>query len=157
MKLPTISTVKLTKLQLNSTPLWNMFIFKMILFVIMYAPITAIFVYWMCKLISAELIAAATSRATNATRMKKQFVLTHAIRPTEIPAFLESWVTNTSSVKMLCPQKIASTYIFVKHSMFNCWTIKNVSSFVLSHKMCISVSWAVCFPPYYIHSWFDSP
>ena len=71
------------------------------------------------------------------TRMKKQFVVTHAIRPTEIPALLDSWVTNTTSVKMLCPQKITSPYIFVKHNIFNCWAIKDVSSFVLSHIKCV--------------------
>jgi hypothetical protein len=38
--------------------------------------------------------------------MKGQFVLTHSIRQTEFPALLDSWVTNTPSVKMLCPQKI---------------------------------------------------
>ena len=128
-----------------STQLWNIFIFKTILFVILYAPIGAIFVYWMCKLIRAELMDAATCRAINVTRMGKQFVVTHAICPTEIPALLDSWVTNTPSVKMLCPQKIPSPYIFVKHDMFKCWTIKNVSICVLSHKICIFVSWAICF------------
>ena len=94
----------------------------------------------MCKLISAELMDAATYRAINVTRMEKQFVVKHAICPTEIPMLLDSWVTNTPSVKMLCPQKIPSPYIFVKHNMFKCWTIKNVSIFVLSDKMCIFVS-----------------
>jgi hypothetical protein len=37
--------------------------------------------------------------------MKQQFVITLTIRQTEIPALLDSWVTNTPSVKMLCPQK----------------------------------------------------
>jgi hypothetical protein len=32
----------------------------------------------------------------------------------EIPALLESWVTNTSSVKILCPQKQVSPYIFTR-------------------------------------------
>ena len=134
-----------------STQLWSIFILKMILFVILYAPIGAIFVYWVCKRISAELMDAATCRAINVSRMEKQFVVNHAICPTEIPALLDSWVTNTLSVKMVCPQENSSPYIFVKHNMFNCWTIKNVSSFVLSHKMCIFVSWAICFPPYYIY------
>jgi hypothetical protein len=37
--------------------------------------------------------------------MKQQFVVTHTIHQTEIPALLDSWVKNTSSVKMLCAQK----------------------------------------------------
>ena len=48
--------------------------------------------------------------------MKQQFVVTHTIRQIKIPALLDSWVTNTPSVKMLCPQKeiASSSYIFVK-------------------------------------------
>jgi hypothetical protein len=37
--------------------------------------------------------------------MRRQFVVTHTIRETEIPVLLDRWVTNTSSVKMSCPQK----------------------------------------------------
>ena len=37
--------------------------------------------------------------------MKQQFVVTHTIRQTEIPALLDDWLTNTPCVKMLCPQK----------------------------------------------------
>ena len=47
--------------------------------------------------------------------MKQQFFLTHTIHQTEIPALLDSWVTNTQIVKMLCPQqKIACPHIFLK-------------------------------------------
>jgi len=47
--------------------------------------------------------------------MKRQSVVTHTIRRTHITALPDSWVTNTSSVKMLCPQKkIACPYITVK-------------------------------------------
>jgi hypothetical protein len=45
---------------------------------------------------------------------KQQFVITHTIRQTEIPALLDSLVTNTPSVKMQSSQKIASPYIFVQ-------------------------------------------
>jgi len=38
--------------------------------------------------------------------MKEQVVVTHTIHQTEISALLESWVKNTTSVKMLCPQKL---------------------------------------------------
>jgi hypothetical protein len=46
--------------------------------------------------------------------MKQQFAVTHTICQSEIPALLDSWVTNTPSVKILHPQKIAIPYIFVK-------------------------------------------
>jgi len=46
--------------------------------------------------------------------MKQQVVITHTIHQTEISALLDSCVKKTASVKMLCPQKIASTCIFVK-------------------------------------------
>jgi hypothetical protein len=39
--------------------------------------------------------------------MKQQFILTHTTRQTEIPALLDSLVTNTPSVKMLYSQKIS--------------------------------------------------
>ena len=38
--------------------------------------------------------------------IKQQFFITHTIFQTEIPALMDSWVTNQPSVKMLCPQKI---------------------------------------------------
>jgi len=38
----------------------------------------------------------------------------HTISQTEIPALLDSWVTNTPSAKMLCPQNIACRYTFIK-------------------------------------------
>jgi hypothetical protein len=37
--------------------------------------------------------------------MKQQLVVTHTIRQTEIPPLPDTWVTNTLSVKMMCPQK----------------------------------------------------
>ena len=51
--------------------------------------------------------------------MKQQFVVTHTIRQNDIPALLNSAVTNTPSVKMLLPQKkkkkkIAHPFFFVK-------------------------------------------
>jgi len=45
--------------------------------------------------------------------MKQQFVITHTISQTDIPALLHIWITITLSVKM-CPQRIAYPYIFVK-------------------------------------------
>ena len=43
--------------------------------------------------------------------MKRQVVVNHTIGQNVIPALLASWVMNTSSVKMLRTQKIASRYI----------------------------------------------
>jgi len=40
-------------------------------------------------------------------------VVTHTIREKEIATLPASWFKNTPSVKMLCPQKIASLYIFI--------------------------------------------
>ena len=39
--------------------------------------------------------------------VKQQFVVTHTIRQTEIPALLGSWITNVHSVKILYPQTTA--------------------------------------------------
>jgi hypothetical protein len=47
--------------------------------------------------------------------MKQPFVVNQKVRPTQIPALPDSWVANTTSVKILYPQKkIASSYIFIK-------------------------------------------
>ena len=46
--------------------------------------------------------------------IKQQFVVTQTICQTQIPTLLYSWVRNTPAVKMLCPQQIASPYIFTK-------------------------------------------
>jgi len=46
--------------------------------------------------------------------MNRQRVVTHTIRQTEILAVLGSGVANTPSVNMLCPQNIASLYMFVE-------------------------------------------
>ena len=47
--------------------------------------------------------------------MKRQSVITQAICQTEIPALLDSWATNTLSVKMLCPQKNCLSLYFCKN------------------------------------------
>jgi hypothetical protein len=46
--------------------------------------------------------------------MKQQFVLSHTIRQTGIPALLDSWVTNTHFVNSCVHEKIARPYIFIK-------------------------------------------
>jgi len=45
--------------------------------------------------------------------MKEQLVITHTINRTEIPTFLDRWVTNTHSVKMSCLQKQILVLIFL--------------------------------------------
>jgi len=62
----------------------------------------------------------------------KQQAVTHTIHQTEISALLDSWVKNTTFVKMLCPQKIASTCIFVK----NLTCLNDGSITVLSRFFC---------------------
>ena len=44
---------------------------------------------------------------------KHQFVLFLTIPQIEIPPLVDSWIANTPSVKLLCPQKKASRYIFL--------------------------------------------
>lgn len=46
---------------------------------------------------------------------KIQFFVTHTIRQTEIPLQVDSWVTNTISVKNVVSTIFARPYIFVKN------------------------------------------
>ena len=46
-----------------------------------------------------------TAKANNIIPLEKQFVVTHTIRQTQIPALLYSSVTNTAAVNMLYQQK----------------------------------------------------
>lgn len=57
---------------------------------------------------------------------KQQSVITQKIHETEIPALLDSWVTNTP-LKILCPQKICLFSYFHKtlNNMQKCWTTEN--------------------------------
>jgi len=43
--------------------------------------------------------------------MKREIVVTHTIHQTEIPALLDIWVTNISSVKMLVSTKQFHVFI----------------------------------------------
>jgi len=62
--------------------------------------------------------------------IKQQFVVTQTICQTQIPTLLYSWVRNTPAVKMLCPQQIASPYIFTKkNNMLKSWSINDLSCF----------------------------
>jgi len=63
--------------------------------------------------------------------VKQQYVLTYTVYQIEIPALLDSWVTNTPFVK-----EIASPYIFLKkHNMLKHSSIKDQSSFSVSCKI----------------------
>jgi len=48
-----------------------------------------------------------TRGRTHISVMKQLYVVTRTIYQTGIAALLVSWVTNTPSVKILCPQKEA--------------------------------------------------
>jgi len=61
--------------------------------------------------------------------MKQQIVVTHTIHQTEISALLDSWVTNTSSVKMYFPSKIFVLMFLEKHNLIKGWSIEDQSSF----------------------------
>jgi len=45
--------------------------------------------------------------------MTQQFVVAYTI-PQNIFALLDSWVTNTPSVQMLCPQKRKNCYLYFR-------------------------------------------
>jgi hypothetical protein len=65
--------------------------------------------------------------------MKQQFVVTITVCQSEILSLLDNRVANTPSVKILYPQKkIASSYIFVKNHVMQCWSIKDLLSFFVS-------------------------
>ena len=54
--------------------------------------------------------------------MKQQFVVTHTIRQTEIPALPDSWIKNTLSAKKLCTQtKNCLNFYFRKNT--TCLTV----------------------------------
>jgi hypothetical protein len=57
--------------------------------------------------------------------MKQQFIVTHTICQIEIPALLDSWVTNTPSVKMFYPQKKCLLY-FCRNIRCIGWSLKDL-------------------------------
>jgi hypothetical protein len=60
----------------------------------------------------------------------------------EIPARTDGWVTNTPSVKKLCPQKKLIVLVFsYKHNMLKCWSIKDMLSFMCILYKCMSASY----------------
>jgi len=61
------------------------------------------------------------------TSLMKQepLVVTTVIRQTGIPAFLDNWVTDIPTLKILCTQKLLSHIFSLKHDMRNCWSVKD--------------------------------
>jgi len=51
----------------------------------------------------------------NSTHRSRQLLVTHTIHQNEIPTLLDSWVTNTLFVKILCPQKNYFNWYFHKN------------------------------------------
>jgi hypothetical protein len=76
--------------------------------------------------------------------MKQQFVITHTIWQSEIPALLHSSVVHKT---------ITGSYISINHNMLKHWCINDLSRFfwVSPVKLCISgqqqiaLSWVTCY------------
>jgi hypothetical protein len=64
--------------------------------------------------------------------IKQQFVITHTKHQTGLPALLESWVTNTPSVKMLYPQKKNSPHFCKNVTCLYVGVLSNCQVFFLS-------------------------
>jgi hypothetical protein len=83
--------------------------------------------------------------------MAQQFFVAHAIRQTEIPASLDSRVTNTPSVKLFCQQKSACRYISAKNLNILCAGLLKIDKFLFVYALKlyigglrqIAVSWAI--------------
>jgi hypothetical protein len=73
--------------------------------------------------------------------LKQQFVVTHTIHQSEIPALLDRWVTNTPSVKMLCPQKNCFSIYFCKN--ISCLNVVQLIILQVSSVSCKIVYWWV--------------
>jgi len=79
-----------------------------------------------------------SSTVGNIMFMRWQFVITHMILHTEFYALLDSWVTNTPSVKMLCLQKIAG-HIFQKS--MTCLSVGLLRISYVASVFCTIVYW----------------
>jgi hypothetical protein len=90
--------------------------------------------------------------------IKQQYVITHTIRQTEIPALLNSLFTNTPSVRIFFPQKYClSLYFRKKHNMLQCWSIKYRSSFLCLLVNSVSVGYVkLLFHEKYACHFFES-
>jgi len=61
--------------------------------------------------------------------MKDQFVVTHTIHQTEIATLLDSWVTDISSVKNACPQKLLCIFS-CNPNMLKCFSVEGQPDFL---------------------------
>lgn len=82
-----------------------------------------------------------SSTVGNIMFMRWQFVITHMILHTEFCALLDSWVTNTPSVKMLCLQKYCWPYISKKRNMLRCWSVEDQLCFFCLLYSCVLVDY----------------
>jgi hypothetical protein len=76
---------------------------------------------------------------TSLPHVKQQFVAIHTIRQNEIPALPDSWVTNTSSAKILYPQN-NSFYLYF-HKNITCLSV----GLLKTCQVC-SFSCTICLP-----------
>jgi hypothetical protein len=83
--------------------------------------------------------------------MKQQFVVTHTVRQTGIPALFDSWVTHTHT---FCQNLVSTKKLFLlifswNHDVLKCWSLKDLSVFLSAVKLRIgrlhqiAVSWAI--------------
>jgi hypothetical protein len=75
--------------------------------------------------------------------MKNKFVVTYAIRRTEIPALLNTWVTNAPSVKILSTKKNCYSSFFLK--IMTCLNVESVTFSVFCKTVYPWVTTNCCF------------
>jgi hypothetical protein len=69
--------------------------------------------------------------------MKQQLAVTHTVRQNGILAFVDSWVADAPSVKMLRPRKNSLLLIIVEKKVLKCWSIQDLSRFLCLVNLCI--------------------
>jgi hypothetical protein len=85
--------------------------------------------------------------------IKRRFVVTHTVRQTDIPALLDSCVTNTPSVKMLCSQTNCLSLHIRKDTMCLSVGLLRIGRVFCLLKNCVSVGYDkllfrdCCVPP----------
>ena len=92
--------------------------------------------------------------------MKGEIVVTHTINQTDIPALLDTRVTNTPSVKMLCPQNNCMSLYFRRNiTCLRVGLLKIGQAFFCLPQNCVQVVYEtllsyeryllICNQPYY--------
>jgi hypothetical protein len=76
------------------------------------------------------------------SHVKQQFVVIHTIRQNEIPALRDSWVTNTSSVEILYPQK-NSFYLYFRMNItcLSVGLLRTCQVFSVPCRICVPVGY----------------